>query len=274
MPWFVNRSGNRLWYEEQGQGQVIVLLHGWCMSSVVWRCQLDLLSNSFRLVAPDLRGHGRSDHPKAGYDFENFSTDLVDLFQYLDISNALLAGWSMGGQIAMQSLGCLEERLAGLVLVSATPCFTACESFPHGLNRAEVDGMSLKLRRNIVRALDGFRALMFAAGELADQRLAVQLRQLLAEVAVPDVTVALQSLESLAGSDMRPLLASVNLPTLIINGDQDRICLPGAADYLAQQIAGSEQIVYSGCGHAPFLTHSKQFADSLIDFSRRICEQK
>lgn len=274
MPWFENKCANRLWYEDQGQGPVIVLLHGWCMSSVVWRCQLDLLSNSFRVVALDLRGHGRSDHPEAGYDFEDFSTDLVSLFQYLDISDALLAGWSMGGQIALQALGRLEERLAGLVLISATPCFTACESFPHGLNRAEVDGMSLKLRRNIVRALDGFTTLMFAAGELEDQLLAAQVRQILAEVAVPDSSVALQSLQALAGSDMRPLLASVNLPTLIVNGDQDRICLPGAAEYLTQQIAGSEQVVFSGCGHAPFLTRSKQFAGSLIDFSRRICEQK
>lgn len=271
MPWFDNNSGNRLWYEDHGEGEVIVLVHGWCMSSAVWQSQIELLKASFRVVAPDLRGHGRSRGVFTGYGFSGFAADLAALFRHLDIKDALLAGWSMGGQIVLQALPLLEGRLSGLALISSTPCFNANSSFPYGLSRVEADGMALKVRRNIARAMDGFRGLMFAEGELDDQQLADDVARILAEAAVPDVGTALESLQALADADMRPLLASVQLPTLVVSGDQDRICLPAAAEYLHSHIRASQCVQFNnGCGHAPFLTRPERFASVLADFFRGI----
>lgn len=270
MPWFDNNIGNRLWYEDHGEGELIVLLHGWCMSSAVWQVQIELLKTSFRVVAPDLRGHGRSRGDFAGFGFTVFAADLAALFQHLDIKDALLAGWSLGGQVALQALPLLEGRLSGLALISSTPCFTANSSFAHGLSRCEVDGMALKVRRSIVRAMDGFRGLMFAEGELDDQRMSEEVTRILSEVAVPDVNTALECLQALADADMRPLLASVHLSALIVSGDQDRICLPAAAEYLHSQISDSQRVQFFGCGHAPFLTRPERFASVLTNFFRRI----
>ena len=272
MPWFEMGDNDRFWYEDQGSGPVLILLHGWCMSSAVWRFQFETLSAAYRIIAPDLRGHGRTSASGDDYGFELLGADIIALLRHLDIQDALLAGWSLGGQVAMQAAGHLGARLSGLVLISSTPRFTAAEDFPWGLSPLEAQGMTAKLRRNAVRALEGFMSRMFAPGELDDPAVASSVREVIDGVLLPVADVALQNLHALVEADMRPLLPAINLPTLIINGDRDVICLPGASDYLARQIPFGEHVVMPGCGHAPFLTRSREFADCLIHFSRRVCD--
>ncbi|OGU21206.1 MAG: hypothetical protein A2X85_02425 [Geobacteraceae bacterium GWF2_54_21] len=272
MPWFENRLGEQLWYEDSGSGVPLFFLHGWCMSSVVWHRQFSGLSDTFRLVAPDLRGHGKSRGASGQMDFGRFAADLEDLIHHLDLSRLVLVGWSMGAQIALQSYRQLHDRLAGLVLVSATPCFTAREDFPFGLARKEAAGMHLKVERNIRRALDGFHGRMFADGEIVDQQEALQIRALLDSVVPPDTAVAVDSLDSLAGADMRPFLKDISLPVLILNGDRDVICLPQASDYLAEHIKSFSRRVFAGCGHAIFLTRLQQFNQEIIHYAGRICD--
>ncbi len=273
MPLYLNRRGEQLWYEERGAGCPVVLVHGWCLSSAVWKCQYEGLKGSFRLLAPDLRGHGRSQETSGPLDFDSFAEDLVDLFDALGLAKVVLVGWSMGAQIALQVSAELSRRLAGMVLVSATPCFTAAEDFPYALARNEVSGMRLKVQRNKERALNGFYTRMFAEGELKGHPAAAGIKQLLSEITSPDTADVLDALDALSEADMRPLLPAVNVPTLILNGGLDQICLPQASSYLKAHVSGAEQIVYPHCGHAPFLTHSEQFNADFICFARRVCGQ-
>jgi len=272
MPWFENRLGEKLWYEDAGCGIPLLFMHGWCMSSVIWQRQFSGLCGTFRLVAPDLRGHGKSRGASGQLDFGRFAADLEDLVHHLDLAGVVLVGWSMGAQIALQSYRQLHDRLAGLVLVSATPCFTATEDFPFGLPRKEAAGMHLKVERNIQRALDGFHGRMFADGEIEDQQEALQIRALLDSVVPPDTAAAVDALDSLAGADMRPFLKDISVPVLILNGDRDIICLPQASDYLAEHIKSSIRRVFAGCGHAIFLTRSHQFNQEIIHYAGRICD--
>lgn len=264
MPWFVNEKGRRLWYEERGQGPVLVLLHGWCMSSAVWRFQADVLSDKFRVVMPDLAGHGSSDQSER-YDFAHFASDLKQLFVHLDLRDVLLAGWSMGAQIALQACGELHVRLTAVALISGTPCFAANASFPHGLKATEINGMELKVRRNIGRALAGFNAGMFAPDELDDPNRAREVEDILSAIPIPHESVALQSLRTLEESDLTHLLSRLNLPVLVINGDQDRICLPEASAYMAAHTK-STHLVVAGGGHALFLARPEEFNNCLIEF--------
>lgn len=273
MPWYLNRRGEQLWYGEQGAGCPVVLLHGWCMSSEVWKYQFDALSSSMRLIAPDLRGHGRSRGVSSGLNFESFAADLVDLCAALDLTKVLLVGWSMGAQIALQSYARLTDRLTGMVLVSATPRFTASDDFPHALACNEANGMRLKVQRNAQRALEGFYSRLFAEGELDGHPSGAEIKQLLSSIPSPDTDAMLEALEALARGDMRDLLAAIAIPTLIMNGAQDRICLPQASHYLKEHIPGAGQIVFHDCGHAPFLTQSHQFNDGITGFARSVCEQ-
>ncbi len=270
MSWYRNRSGEQLWYEEQGIGCPVVLVHGWCMSSAVWKYQFAGISGDLRIMAPDLRGHGRSRGSAGHMSFDGFANDLIDMFDCLELSKVILVGWSMGAQIALHASTELSDRLAGLVLVSATPRFTASDDFPFGLQGSEADGMRLKVQRNSQRALEGFFSRIFAEGELEGHHLASEIKQLLSEMPSPDSTALLDALETLTRADMRHVLASIAIPTLILNGTHDRICLPQASTYLRKHIPGAEQTVIPGCGHAPFLTQSKLFNAEIIQFSRSI----
>lgn len=273
MPWYLNRRGEQLWYEERGAGCPVVLVHGWCMSSAVWKYQFDGLSASMRLLAPDLRGHGRSRQISGGLSFEGFANDLVDLLDALNLLRVVLVGWSMGAQIALQSFAGLSGRLAGMVLVSATPQFTASEDFPHALASNEANGMRLKVQRNTQRALEGFYSRLFAEGELENHSFRAEIKQLLSTIAAPDTDTVLKALDALAQTDMRELLSTITVPTQIINGAQDRICLPQASHYLKEHIPNAYQTVYNGCCHAPFLTQSQQFNAEITSFARSVCEQ-
>jgi pimeloyl-[acyl-carrier protein] methyl ester esterase len=273
MPWYQNRRGEQFWYEDEGKGCPVVLLHGWCMSSAVWKYQYDGLSSSMRLLAPDLRGHGRSREISGGLGFEGFASDLVDLFDTLGLSKAVLVGWSMGAQIALQASAELSGRLAGMVLVSATPRFTASDDFPHALASKEAGGMRLKVQRSTRRALDGFYSRLFAENELESHSFAAEIKQLLSTIPSPDTDAALDALDALIRTDMRGLLDAIALPTLIVNGAQDRICLPQASCYLKEHIQGAEQTVFPLSGHAPFLTQSHRFNAEITRFARSVCGQ-
>ena len=133
MPWFNNDSGDRLWYEDCGNGPAIVLIHGWCMSSSVWQQQIKSLSSAFRVIAPDLRGHGSSAQSSTGYRYEGFVADISALFRHLDLKETLLAGWSLGVQVAIQAFSSLRQKLTGLVLIAGTPCFISREGFLYPL---------------------------------------------------------------------------------------------------------------------------------------------
>lgn len=273
MPWYQNRKAEQLWYEEAGGGCPVVFVHGWCMSSVVWKYQLHDLSSSMRLLAPDLRGHGRSRGISGGLNFESFAADMVDLCDELDLSKVVLVGWSMGAQIALQSSAELSGRLAGMVLVSATPRFTASDDFPYALACTEAAGMRLKVQRNTQRALEGFYSRLFAEGELESHSSGTEIKQLLSSIASPDTDSVLEALDALARADMRGLLATITVPTLIMNGAQDRICLPQASSYLKEHIHDAGQTVFPGCGHAPFLTQNQKFNADITKFARSVCEQ-
>jgi pimeloyl-[acyl-carrier protein] methyl ester esterase len=134
------------------------------------------------------------------------------------------------------------------------------------LSSGEVDGMTRKVQRSLRRALDGFTGRMFASGELDDPSLAASIHGLLSEVAVPTPEVVLKALDVLVESDLRDRLAQIDLPTLIVNGDRDVICLPQASEFLLQRIPSARQVVFAGCGHAPFLTQSTRFNACLAEF--------
>ena len=272
MPWYENRSGDSLWYEDRGEGCPVVLLHGWCLSSAVWKYQFDGLSAAFRIIAPDLRGHGHSKKVIDSISFTTFANDLAGLLQRLNLSKVVVVGWSMGAQIALQAFTELSDRLAGMVLVSATPCFTSSKDFRFALTDKEVCGMRLKVERNSQRALDGFHTRLFAEDETKSHLVSSEILELLASISPPDTAAILEALESLAYADMRPLLRFLQVPTLILNGSHDRICLPQASEYLKEHIYGAEHFVFNGCGHAPFLTQSQVFNAELFRFIRSVHE--
>lgn len=267
MPFIETSSGVEIYYEESGHGRPLVMLHGWLMSGRVWRFQKEL-ADSFRLVIPDLAGHGRSSMPYSGYLLNDLAGDIVDLFERLDLTNAVLLGWSLGSQVAFAAFPQIQERLAGLVLVGATPRFTATDGYPWGLPATGLRGMGLRLRRDFNRTMGEFFKGMFAAEEISrdmENRIALEI---VMEGLLPKPEVAQVTLDILASADLRTMLPEINRPVLIIHGSADTVCPPGAARYLAKWLPDARLVELNGVGHAPFLSRPVEFNDILRSFLR------
>lgn len=263
-------SGREIHYIDEGEGSPVLLVHGWCMSSAVWELQRNDLCRDHRLVALDLRGHGRSVVPPAGGGgFDGYADDVVHLVERLDLRGVTLVGWSLGAQVLLRAYPRLRQRAAGLVLVGATPRFTAAPHFPWGLHPDEARGMALKVRRSLGRALEGFRRRMFDDDELADPTVSATVEAVLSAVTPPSTAAALDGLEALMDEELLDDARRVNCPTLIIHGDRDRICRPEAGRWLADAIPGSVLVWYEGCGHAPFLSCPARFNADLLRFMEK-----
>jgi pimeloyl-[acyl-carrier protein] methyl ester esterase len=132
--------------------------------------------------------------------------------------------------------------------------------------------MRLKVQRNTKRALEGFYGRLFAEGELESHTSPSEIRELLLSIPSPHTAAVLDALDALVRTDMRRSLGTIAIPTLIINGALDRICLPPASRYLKTHITDAEQTVFPHCGHAPFLTYSDKFNTEMMRFVRGVCE--
>jgi pimeloyl-ACP methyl ester esterase len=267
MPTLDTGTGATLHYEDAGRGAPVVLVHGWSLSSAVFEAELDALAARGRAIAPDLRGHGRS--PPAPFTLDDLAADLAALLERLALARVVLVGWSLGAQVALAALPRVRGRLAGVVLVSATPRFTRGDGWPHGLPARSVEVLAERVRRAPGPALARFFDELFAAGEL-DGPARDRVRALRAAIPLPDPAAAADGLAALRTADLRPRLddlAASGLPALVVHGGADPICVPSAGRAIADRVPGARLAILPAVGHAPFLSRPGEFRDLLLGFA-------
>jgi pimeloyl-[acyl-carrier protein] methyl ester esterase len=264
MAFIETETGAKLYYSDQGAGRPVVFLHGWAMSGRVWRFQEEL-SDRFRIILPDQRGHGQSD-PADSYAVEAFASDLASLFRNLELRDAVLVGWSMGAQVALQAYPEIRSALAGLVLVGGTPRFTTDQDYPHGKPPLEVKGMGVRLRRDYQKTMGEFFRGMFVEGEMESEQYQRIVHEIVMGGRSPAAEAAAKSLLILSSADLRGRLSSVDRPTLLIHGDGDAICPASASEYMSKRLPRATLKIMKGCGHAPFMTRPEIFNNQLTEF--------
>ncbi len=255
-------------YEEAGKGRHMLFVHGWCMSSAIWGLQRDEVAKHHRFIALDLRGHGKSGLSQEGVGgFSGYAEDIINLVEQLDLHNLIVVGWSLGSQALLKAWPEIKERVSGMVLVGATPRFSAAQHFPFALAPKEAEGMQIKVRRNFNRAIEGFHRNLFVEGEFDDPAAYAKAAELLSEVLPPSSLAALEGLETLMTEEVMEEASQVSCPTLLLHGEEDRVCLPEASVWLKNAIYKSYRITFPRTGHAPFLSHPIQFNQALLDFA-------
>lgn len=265
------RAAVALHVEEAGEGRPVVLVHGWSLSSRAMGVLGEGLAPHCRVLLADLRGHGRSPAPPDGYGVEDHAADLAALLDrrgLLDrhgLDRPLLVGWSLGALAVLAALPALGRRVAGAALVAGTPRFCAAPDWPHGLPGSTVAALAAKLERRQVQTLRRFFGGMFAAGEIEDAPL-VMLATHLVDGLPPDPVGVRASLDGLARADLRGLCPAVRVPTLLLHGDRDPVCLPGASAWMAGHIPGARLQPLPGAGHAPQLSRPREVIDALRGF--------
>lgn len=260
-------DGRILAYRQAGEGPSLVLLHGWGQSSAVFSEIMQGLAQDFRVLAPDLRGHGLSAAAE-GYGLDGFAADVRDLVEVLGLGPFALGGWSLGGQVALRLAQALPERVARLLLIATTPRFTACADWSHGLPGTQVRSLGRNVQRAYEKTLGDFFNLQFTPDEITPERYRQILAFALPSGRLPDPGAALGGLHTLEDVDLRAQLAAIACPTLVMHGSEDRIVPVVAGRYLAESISGARRRELAGTGHAPFLSRPGQTLDIWRGFLR------
>jgi pimeloyl-[acyl-carrier protein] methyl ester esterase len=255
-----------LYLETRGRGPDLVLLHGWGLNLRVWDGLTRVLSESFRVIAVDLPGHGHSAwNPKARTPAEQAWQVHATLASISDRYSLL--GWSMGGQIAIDLAAAMPGSVERLVLVATTPRFAASEDWPHGMPASSLEKLATQLRTNYKRTISEFLELQVRGSSASDKVLADLHASLFSHgEAHPKALAA--GLNTLKNSDLRSMLSLVRAPTLVIGGQYDRVTLPAASRALADALPDARYVEFRRAAHAPFLSHTAEFAALVTSFLR------
>jgi len=176
-----------------------------------------------------------------------------------------VCGWSLGGQVALTWAQHFPAQVQRLVLVATTPCFANRADWPHGIAAATLQEFEGGLQQDYEGTLKRFLSLQARSGDDARTVMA-ELRQSLFARGRPPAEVLRAGLEILLDTDLRPTVASVVQPTLLIHGDHDALVPLAAAEWLHTNLPHGSLEVVHGCAHAPFLSHQKEFVKLLTDF--------
>jgi pimeloyl-[acyl-carrier protein] methyl ester esterase len=270
MPFVIMPDGVKIYYEIAGNGKPLLFLHGWTMSSRVWNYQVEWFARDYQVITLDLRGHGRSGSSERECNLTSLTQDVSNFITELRLDELTLIGWSLAVSLIVRL--CHSHRLPvdSLVLVDGTPCFVSHEDFPHGLPSPQVKKMLKRMDSNFPRALEEFHQLLLSQEEGEGKNRDAVWDLLTNERYLPKRETARDLLAALADEDLRGEITTITLPTLLMHGDQDKICPVGASRYMQEHLGCSEIAVFPGAGHAPFLTQTEDFNQRLTAFLRSL----
>jgi len=249
-------SRKSIYIETLGQGPDLVLLHGWAMHGGVWKGVRNQLAQQFRVHVFDLPGHGLSPTCEPG-DFDH----IVKIVQDALPDSCIICGWSLGGQIAMELALREPQRIKQLVLVSTTPCFVKLPDWPWGMESKFLQLFAENLHQNYRTTINRFLTLQIN-GELKKTNTLAQLREYFFDRDQPNYKALHTGLTILKTNDMRKKLPSIEQPVVLLHGANDVITHSSAAQWMETQIRHSKLVMFSHCGHAPFLTDPEKFISS------------
>ena len=265
-----NEAPVELYYEDHGSGRPVVLIHGWPMSGRSWEPQMGaLIEAGHRVITYDRRGFGRSSQPWSGYDYDTFAADLQALLTHLDLREATLVGFSMGGGEVARYLGRYgSERIARAVLAAAVPpyLYKSDDNPDGGLDDATIAQFEDGVRGDRIAFLEDFTTQFFSSEQgLLVSEANRQYHRQIASFASPKGT--LDCIAAFGRTDFRGDLERIDVPVLILHGDADAIVpFEVSGKRAADMIGDSSVSVIQGGPHAINATHADEFNRALIDF--------
>lgn len=256
----------RLHVTDWGTGKTVVLIHGWPLSDAMYEYQYqELVEKGYRVVGITLRGFGKSDKPYGTYDYDVFADDIKVVLDKLNIQNATLGGFSMGGAISIHYVAKYNNAHVNKLALfgAAAPLWTKRNDYSYGFSKEDVNGLIDLSKTDRPQLLENFGKI-FAANETA---LSTGIANWLGGInleASPYATT--QSLIALRDTDLRSDLSKINIPTAIFHGIKDKICEFALAEQMQKGIKNSYIIKFENSGHGLFLEELGKFNSELIKF--------
>ena len=233
------------------------LIPGWGMGPRCWGPMAEQLETRYRLQYSSLPGHGVL-APRPAWKLSDVAAELL-----AELPAGVWLGWSLGAQLALQLARLAPERVRALVLLGATPRFLRASDWPHAMAPAVFDAFKTSCCQDPVRTLRRFQAL-----QVKDSDHAVPVLRSLRQnrIAEPECEILADALAVLQETDLRPLLAQLEVPCLWLHGSADQLVPAAAAEAAAASMPGAQLVIIQGAGHAPFLSHPQASANALHGF--------
>ena len=266
-----NDAPIELYYEDHGTGKPVVLIHGWPLSGRTWERQVPaLVEAGYRAITYDRRGFGDSSQPWAGYDFDSFTEDLNLLLEHLDLHDATLVGFSMGGGEVVRYISKYgTQRVSKAVLAAAVPpyLYKSDDNPDGGMDDAAIGELETGVKEDRLAFIETFTTNFFSAGPKrnlvseAERAYASQI----AAFSSPKGT--LDCIAAFARTDFRGDVEAVTVPTLVIHGDSDAIVpFEASGKRTHEAITGSTLALIEGGPHGINATHADRFNEELLAF--------
>jgi 3-oxoadipate enol-lactonase len=253
-------NGIRMRYEDVGEGPAVLLVHAFPLGGAMWRHQIEALRDRYRVIVPDLRGFGGTDAPPGNYSMDQQADDLAALLEYLGLSKVALVGLSMGGYIGFAFWRRHQDKVAALVLADT---------------RAGADNAEGKAGREANARLAEEQGAAAIAEKMmpnlvapgASQEVREELRRLIVANSPVGIAGALRGMA--ARPDSTPDLAGIDVPTLVVVGEEDGLTPPAEAEAIHKGVAGSRLERIAGAGHLSNLEQPGAFNTILGGFLGR-----
>jgi non-heme chloroperoxidase len=272
MPTITTKDGTQIYYKDWGAGEPVVFSHGWPLSADAWEDQMVFLAaHGYRVIAHDRRGHGRSSQPWDGNDMDTYADDLAALTEALDLKDAVHVGHSAGGGEVARYIGRHDTwRVGKAVLIAAVPpLMLRTEANPGGLPMEVFDGIRAGVLADRSQFFKDLTATFYGANR-PGSAVSQGLRDFFWMQAMrTGLKAELDGVKAFSETDFTEDLKKIDVPTLILHGDDDQIVpINDSALMAAALVKGSTLKIYKGASHGLCSTHKNQVNADLLAFIR------
>jgi non-heme chloroperoxidase len=273
-----NSAAIELYYEDHGSGDPVVLIHGYPLSGASWEKQVPaLLAAGLRVITYDRRGFGNSSKPTAGYNYETFAADLQKLVTHLKLKNFSLVGFSMGGGEVARYIGKFGSKgVSKAVIIGGVPPFLLkTADNPEGVDGAVFDGIQKAIVGDRYAFFTEFFKNFYNTDVFLGKRLSEQAVQASWNVAAGASATASLACVPTWYEDFRKDVARINVPTLVLHGDADRIVpISAAGQRTAKLVKGARLVAIKDGPHAIGWTHADEVNAELVSFLSKPAAKK
>jgi non-heme chloroperoxidase len=265
-----NSSDIQLYYEDHGSGDPVVLIHGYPLSGASWEKQIPvLLESGHRVITYDRRGFGKSSQPTTGYNYDTFAEDLHKLVTHLKVRNFALVGFSMGGGEVARYIGKHGSKgVSKAVIIGGIPPYLLkTADNPDGVDASVFDAIQKAVAADRYAFFTEFFKNFFNTDVFLGKRISEQAVQASWNVAATASAAASLACVPTWHEDFRNDLARIDVSTLIIHGDADRIVpIKASGEKTAKLVKGASLVSIKDGPHAVSWTHADEVNAELVNF--------